>query len=263
MSTRPRKILDNLTLEILPGQTVAVVGSSGSGKSTLLRLLYRFYDADSGSITINDQDITRVDMASLRSHIGVVPQDTVLFNDTLGYNIAYGNMALARSDDERLKEVVTLAQLDSLIGGLPKGLETRVGERGLKLSGGEKQRVAIARCMLKGAPIILLDEATSSLDSETEQSVQQAFFSPRDAAASHPSSLPGPSVSSSPASDGMNVGNASKRTTIVIAHRLSTVQNCDVIFVLEKGQVVEKGTHDELLARPNGRYAELVLKMKG
>ena len=191
-------------MNIKPGQTAAVVGSSGSGKSTLLRLLYRFYDAQEGSLFIDGQDITNIKQASLRSKIGVVPQDTVLFNDTLGYNIAYGNfgevgaafreekgveMTSVTSSAEEvdwndvyknsntLRNATKLAQLDSLIERLPYGLNTTVGERGLKLSGGEKQRVAIARCLLKGAPVLLLDEATSSLDAETEKGVQEALLS--------------------------------------------------------------------------------------
>jgi ATP-binding cassette subfamily B protein len=163
----PRSILNGVTMEIPAGKTIAIVGSSGSGKSTILRLLYRFYDATEGSITIDGQDIRSVKLQSLRSKLGVVPQDTVLFNDTLGYNIAYGNIAAATP--ERLREVTRLAQLEGLVSRLPDGYETKVGERGLKLSGGEKQRVAIARCLLKDAPIVLLDEATSSLDTETEQ----------------------------------------------------------------------------------------------
>lgn len=237
-----RKILNNLSMEIKAGQTVAIVGSSGSGKSTLLRLLYRFYDSESGSISIGDQNIKDVNVDSLRRAIGIVPQDTVLFNDTLGYNIAYGNVSLLEQSPETreksLREVIRLAQLDSLVERLPMGLETRVGERGLKLSGGEKQRVAIARCLLKDSPIVLLDEATSSLDNDTEQSVQRAFFS------------------------GISAAKLKKKTTIIIAHRLSTVQNCDVIFVLENGTVVEQGNHEELLSQPGGRYKELIHKMK-
>lgn len=162
-----RSILNGVTMEIPAGKTVAIVGSSGSGKSTILRLLYRFYDATEGSITVDGQDMRSVQLQSLRSKLAVVPQDTVLFNDTLGYNIAYGNIPSATP--ERVREVTRLAQLDGLISRLPEGFETKVGERGLKLSGGEKQRVAIARCLLKDAPIVLLDEATSSLDTETEQ----------------------------------------------------------------------------------------------
>ncbi len=256
-----RWVLRNLDLEISPGQTAAVVGSSGSGKSTLLRLLYRFYDKQMGTISIDDQEISSVKQASLRSQISVVPQDTVLFNDTLGYNIAYGNfdsvekayyeetgveMPNISTTIEKpidwnevhakcngLRDITKLAQLDNLIERLPYGLNTPVGERGLKLSGGEKQRVAIARCLLKDAPILLLDEATSSLDAETEKGVQEALLS----------------------------AEGGGRTMIIIAHRLSTVQNADVIFVMEGGSVVERGTHAELLARPHGRYAELVMKM--
>ena len=259
-----RWILKNLNMEIKPGQTAAVVGSSGSGKSTLLRLLYRFYDAQEGSLSIDGQDITGVTQSSLRSNIGIVPQDTVLFNDTLGYNIAYGNfgevgasyleeagedmVSVTSSSEEAidwdevyrscsaLRNATKLAQLDSLIERLPYGLNTTVGERGLKLSGGEKQRVAIARCLLKGAPVLLLDEATSSLDAETERGVQEALLSVK--------------------------GGLRDRTMLIIAHRLSTVQNADIIFVMEGGSVVEQGTHSELLMKPNGRYAELIMKMQ-
>jgi ATP-binding cassette subfamily B (MDR/TAP) protein 7 len=263
-----RKILDGLSLEIAPGQTAAIVGSSGSGKSTLLRLLYRFYDVDTGSVLVDGQDLRNVTSSSLRSVMGVVPQDTVLFNDSLGYNIAYGNICAieteinaqpqssrgysgpnlssssvvnwdaVRAASPKFQEVIRQAQLESLVSRLPEGLNTKVGERGLKLSGGEKQRVSIARCLLKDCPILLLDEATSSLDAETEQSVQYALQALRGGAA------------------------GKRRTMIIIAHRLSTVQNADVIFVMEKGQVVERGSHEVLLSRPNGRYAELVTKMK-
>jgi ABC-type transport system involved in Fe-S cluster assembly fused permease/ATPase subunit len=262
-----RWILNNLNMEILPGQTAAVVGSSGSGKSTLLRLLYRFYDAQTGKISVDGQGIVDITQGSLRDNIAVVPQDTVLFNDTLGYNIAYGNFgAVERAFHEEtgrpmdsismsmekpidwnevysncsgLRDITRLAQLDKLIDRLPYGLNTAVGERGLKLSGGEKQRVAIARCLLKDAPILLLDEATSSLDAETEKGVQDALLTVNDGADA----------------------DSKRRTMVIIAHRLSTVQSADVIFVMEGGAVVEKGTHSELLAVPKGRYAELVMKM--
>ena len=229
----PRKILDELSLEIKAGQTAAIVGSSGSGKSTLLRLLYRFYDADTGSIRVSGQDVKQVELNSLRRAFSVVPQDTVLFNESLGYNVAYGDVAGVDRSPGRVQRAVELSQLDSLVKRLPQGLETRVGERGLKLSGGEKQRVAIARCLLKDAPVVLLDEATSSLDNETEQSVRRVFFS----------------------------GQGQGRTTIVIAHRLSSIESADVIFVLERGRVVEQGKHADLLAK-GGRYAELVRNMQ-
>ena len=260
-----RKILNGLNMDIKAGQTVAVVGSSGSGKSTLLRLLYRFYDIDRGNILIDNQNVNEVTSESVRNLIGVVPQDTVLFNDTLGYNIVYGNVSSIEKDigdqnqdsflsecidvdwnhaltqSERLQTALKLAQLEGLVSRLPEGLNTRVGERGLKLSGGEKQRVAIARCLLKDAPVLLLDEATSSLDAETEQSVQEALQAMRSDSAIRNSDKNG-------------------RTVIIIAHRLSTVQNADKIFVMESGRVVEEGSHDELLQK-NGRYRELVTKM--
>lgn len=224
-----RMILNGVTMEIPAGKTVAIVGSSGSGKSTILRLLYRFYDPSNGSISIDDQDIREVKMGSLRSNIGVVPQDTVLFNDTLGYNIGYGDITASQ---ERILAVTKLSKLESLIERLPDGFNTKVGERGLKLSGGEKQRVAIARCLLKDAPIVLLDEATSSLDTETESSIQ----------------------------DSLNALGV-HRTVVIIAHRLTTVQNADLIIVLENGRVVEQGNHVELLNKVGGRYQELVMKM--
>jgi ATP-binding cassette, subfamily B (MDR/TAP), member 7 len=230
-TAEPRLILQGVSFTIPAGQTVAIVGSSGSGKSTILRLLYRFYDASSGRILIDDQDIREVSLTSLRSHIAFVPQDTVLFNDTLGYNIAYGNFADGSA--ARINEVVKLARLDKLVSRLPDGLNTKVGERGLKLSGGEKQRVAIARCLLKDSPIVFLDEATSSLDTETEQAIQTSLH--------------------------QSLGQ--RRTVIIIAHRLSTVQNADNILVLEQGRVVESGQHQTLLEQ-GGRYAELIAKMQ-
>jgi len=230
-----RGILNGVTMDIPAGKTIAIVGSSGSGKSTILRLLCRFYDPDSGSVTIDNQNTKDVLIYSLRKHIGVVPQDAVLFNDTLGYNIRYGDLS---ASDERVEEVSRLSKLDALVSRLPNGLNTLVGERGLKLSGGEKQRVMISRLLLKDAPIMLLDEATSALDTETEQLVQESLLS---------------------LSNKTKENNS--KTVIIVAHRLSTVQSADKIFVLEDGKVVEEGNHAELMEK-NGRYIELVTKMK-
>jgi ATP-binding cassette, subfamily B, heavy metal transporter len=219
-----RGILHCLDLTVEPGQTVAVVGPSGSGKSTIGRLLFRFYDPQSGRVLIDGQDLRDVTQSSIRAEIGMVPQDTVLFNDTIGYNIAYGRPSATQDEVE---EAARAAQIHAFIASLPDGYNTTVGERGLKLSGGEKQRVGIARTLLKDPPILLLDEATSALDSETERGIQSSL---RD----------------------MGVG----RSVIVIAHRLSTVVEADRIVVLEKGRVVEQGTHELLLAR-GGRYASM------
>jgi ATP-binding cassette, subfamily B, heavy metal transporter len=219
-----RRILKGLSFEVPAGKTVAVVGPSGAGKSTISRLLYRFYDLSSGSILIDGQDISKVTQQSLRAAIGMVPQDTVLFNDTIRYNIRYGRWD---ASDAEVEEAARLAQIDRFIRLAPKGYETEVGERGLKLSGGEKQRVAIARTILKAPPILLLDEATSALDSHTEKEIQDALES-------------------------VSKG----RTTLVIAHRLSTIIGADEIIVLDQGTIVERGTHHELLAR-NGLYASM------
>jgi ATP-binding cassette, subfamily B, heavy metal transporter len=219
-----RQILKGLSFEVPAGRTVAIVGPSGAGKSTISRLLYRFYDVTGGRIEIDGQDIRDVTQASLRSAIGMVPQDTVLFNDTIRYNIRYGRWEASNADVE---EAARLAQIDHFIRLSPKGYETEVGERGLKLSGGEKQRVAIARTILKAPPILLLDEATSALDSHTEKEIQDAL-------------------------DRVS----RNRTTLVIAHRLSTIVGADEILVLDHGVIVERGTHHQLLAE-GGLYASM------
>ena len=219
-----RQILSNVGFEVPAGRTVAIVGPSGAGKSTISRLLFRFYDVTSGRILIDGQDIRGITQQSLRAAIGMVPQDTVLFNDTIRYNIQYGCWD---ASDAEVEEAARLAQIDGFIRLAPKGYDTEVGERGLKLSGGEKQRVAIARTILKAPPILLLDEATSALDSHTERDIQEAL-------------------------DRV----ARNRTTLVIAHRLSTIVGADEILVLDRGTIVERGTHSELLAR-GGLYASM------
>ena len=219
-----REILKGLDLDIPAGTTLAVVGPSGAGKSTLARLMYRFYDVDAGAITIDGQDVRTVTQASLRTAIGIVPQDTVLFNDTIGYNIGYGREG---ASDAEIAQAAAGAAIAGFIERQPDGFATRVGERGLKLSGGEKQRVAIARTLLKNPPILILDEATSALDSRTEAEILDTLKA-------------------------IERG----RTTIVIAHRLSTVVHADQIVVLDGGQVAERGTHAELLKR-GGLYAEM------
>ncbi|ABP35102.1 ABCB family ABC transporter ATP-binding protein/permease [Polynucleobacter asymbioticus] len=219
-----REILRDISFNIPAGTITAVVGQSGAGKSTLARLLFRFYDVQSGEILIDGQNIQDVTQASLRKAIGIVPQDTVLFNDTIGYNIAYGDPS---ATIEEVQEAARAAQIDGFIKRLPDGYDTQVGERGLKLSGGEKQRVAIARTLLKKPAMLIFDEATSALDSKTERAFQEELLS-----------------------------LAKNRTTLIIAHRLSTIIHADQILVMEHGQIVERGTHMELLAA-QGRYAEM------
>ena len=219
-----RPILQGLSFGVPAGRTVAIVGPSGAGKSTISRLLFRFYDVTGGRIAIDGQDIRDVTQKSLRNSIGMVPQDTVLFNDTVRYNIRYGRWD---ATDEQVEEAARLAQIDAFIRATPRGYETEVGERGLKLSGGEKQRVAIARTILKAPPILLLDEATSALDSHTEKDIQDAL-------------------------DRVS----QNRTTLVIAHRLSTIVGADEIIVLDQGRIVERGTHPALLAQ-GGLYASM------
>src|SRR5467141_344616 len=219
-----RTILKGLSFEVPAGKTVAIVGPSGSGKSTISRLLFRLYDISSGKILIDGQDICNVTQASLRASIGMVPQDTVLFNDTIRYNIRYGRWD---ASDAEVEEAARLAQIDGFVRLAPKGYETQVGERGLKLSGGEKQRVAIARTVLKGPPILVLDEATSALDSHTEREIQDALERV-----------------------------SRNRTSVVIAHRLSTIVGADEIIVLDQGIIVERGTHHQLLLK-NGLYESM------
>ncbi|HEX3672970.1 MAG TPA: ABC transporter ATP-binding protein/permease [Rhizomicrobium sp.] len=224
-----RTVLKGVSFTVPAGKTTAVVGPSGAGKSTLSRILYRFYDIKSGRVTIDGQDIRDVTQASLRAKIGIVPQDTVLFNDTVRYNIGYGRIG---ANEAEVKEAARMAQIDKFIAELPLGYEAMVGERGLKLSGGEKQRVAIARTILKNPPILLLDEATSALDTHTEREIQSAL------------------------------SEVSKnRTTLVIAHRLSTVVDADEILVLDHGEIVERGRHADLVTR-SGPYASMWNKQK-
>ena len=219
-----RAILKGVSFFIKQGETLAIVGPSGAGKSTIARLLFRFYDVDSGAIKIGGQDVRDVTQASLRAGIGIVPQDTVLFNDSIGYNIAYGR---GDSDQSDVVSAAKGAAIDKFIEALPQGYDTQVGERGLKLSGGEKQRVAIARTLVKNPPIVIFDEATSALDSRTEQAILSTLRSV-----------------------------AERRTTVMIAHRLSTVTHADRIIVLSEGRVAESGTHGQLLAK-EGLYAEM------
>ena len=222
--TEERQILNDVSFEILPGQKVAVVGPSGAGKSTLSRLLFRFYEPDQGRILVDGQDISDVTQASLRENIGIVPQDTVLFNQSIFHNIHYANQEASLED---VQNAARVANIHGFIESLPDGYDTIVGERGLKLSGGEKQRIAIARVILKNPRILVFDEATSSLDSRSEQSILSSL---KEVAMQH--------------------------TTLVIAHRLSTIIDADSILVMDKGKIVECGTHQQLL-KEQGLYAHL------
>jgi ATP-binding cassette subfamily B protein len=227
--TGRREILKDVSFTVPPGKTVAIVGPSGAGKSTISRLLYRFYDASGGRISIDGQDIRNVTQDSLRAAIGIVPQDTVLFNDTIFYNIAYGRPDATPSE---IEEAARMASVHDFIAEMPDGYNTRVGERGLKLSGGEKQRVAIARTILKGPKILLFDEATSALDTHTEREIQKSMDQV-----------------------------AADRTALVIAHRLSTVIGADEILVLDHGRIIERGAHGQLLAA-GGVYARMWIRQQ-
>jgi ATP-binding cassette subfamily B protein len=219
-----REILKGIDLDVRPGTMLAVVGPSGAGKSTLSRLLFRFYEPTGGRILIDGQDISQVSQASLRASLGIVPQDSVLFNDSIGYNIGYGRDGSTQAE---IEAAARGASIHDFIASLPEGYGAQVGERGLKLSGGEKQRVAIARTLLKNPPILIFDEATSALDSRTEAAIQDTMRAV-----------------------------AARRTSIVIAHRLSTIVDADQIVVLNEGRVAERGTHAQLL-RMNGLYADM------
>ena len=219
-----RQILKQLSFSVAPGEKVAIVGPSGSGKSTIGRLLFRFYDISAGAIRVDGQDVRDVQQLSLRQAIGVVPQDTVLFNDTIWNNVAYG---CPEASDEAIWKAIDMASLRSFVESIPDGVATIVGERGLKVSGGEKQRIAIARVLLKNPAILLFDEATSALDSESERSILKAM-----------------------------ADISANKTTLVIAHRLSTVVDADRILVVDGGEIVEQGSHQELLTQ-DGQYARL------